>query len=229
VERVGEVVTGAATTRARIKELLMACIEAVDVDGGGISLVSPAGVGEPLCGSGVGAEEMERLQFTVGEGPCVDAIASGSPVLIDDLDAAAGTGLRERWAMFLPEIVKADIHAVFAFPIRIGAISLGVVDLYRRAPGRLEETSLAKILTTLDALAVMILHMDGNPDDGLSDGQLGSMAVHRAAGMIMAQLDTTIGAALLRLRAAAYVEGSPIDELARDVINRKRRFQKEKE
>ncbi len=221
-------VTGAGATRARIEELLVACMEAVAVDGGGISLVSHAGMREPLYGSDAAADTIERLQFTVGEGPCVDAFASGSPVLVDDLDAA-DSGLRTRWAMFLPEAAKADIRAVFAFPMRIGAISVGAVDLYRRTPGPLDDASLAKILTTVDALSLMLLRMDGNPDDGLSTEQLGSMAVHRAAGMVMAQLGTSIGEALLRLRAAAYAEGAPVDRVADDVINGSRRFQEERE
>jgi AmiR/NasT family two-component response regulator len=53
------------------------------------------------------------------------------------------------------------------------------------------------------------------------------MAVHRAAGMVMEQLGTSIETALMRLRAAAYAEGIPVNELADAVIIGTRRFQED--
>jgi hypothetical protein len=48
--------------------------------------------------------------------------------------------------------------------------------------------------------------------------------VHQAAGMVKVQLDVPIADALARLRATAYVEGLGIDDLAKQVVGRKRRF-----
>src|SRR4051794_3612818 len=127
----------------------MTCIAAVAVGGGGMSLGSATGMRQPLYGSDETAQLMERLQFTVGEGPCVDASASGSPVLVPDIDEPR-SGVRQRWPVFLTEAAKADIRAVFAFPVRIGAISLGAIDLYRRSPGPLLREQLANALTTVD-------------------------------------------------------------------------------
>jgi len=189
-----------------------------------MSLVSAAGMREPLYGSDGTAEEMERLQFTLGEGPCVDASSSGSPVLVPDL-ADRGSGVWTRWPVFLGEASRADVRAVFAFPVRVGAISLGAIDLYRRSPGPLRRTDLALTLTTVDAIASPLLDVAGTLDAGLGMQRLSSTAVHRAAGMVMEQLGTSIEEALVRLRATAYSEGLPIQELANDVINGNRRFQ----
>jgi hypothetical protein len=208
---------------ARIEELLMACVEAVSVNGGGMSLLSATGTRQPLFGSDDTAATMERLQFTLGEGPCVDASATGSPVLVPDLDEP-GRAVRERWPMFLEEAAKVQIRAVFAFPVRIGAIALGAIDLYRRSPGPLSRDDLARALTTVDAIALALLDGDGTLDGGLDTEWASSMAVHRAAGMVMAQVGISIEDALMRLRATAYAEGVPIQDLATDVITRARRF-----
>jgi hypothetical protein len=220
--------TNDGSAHARIEELLMACIEAVAVDGGGLSLLSASGMRQPLYGSDDTAAAMERLQLTLGEGPCVDASASGSPVLVPDLDDP-GSGVQQRWPAFLEEAANADVRAVFAFPVRIGAVMLGAVDLYRHSAGPLSREDLAKALKMVDAMAMTLLDGDGTVDAALDKDWLTSMAVHRAAGMVMQQLDTSIAEALARLRATAYAEGVPLQKLANDVITRERRFQEDAE
>ena len=169
---------------------------------------------------------MEHLQFTLGEGPCVEASASGSPVLVPDLNDP-GNGVRARWPLFLAEAATTGVRAIFAFPVRIGAISLGAVDLYRRSPGPLPRQDLARTLTTVDAIAEALLD-EGHGLEGLDAG-VGSAAwwCIVPAGMIMVQAGCSIEDALLRLRAAAYAEGVPINRVADDVINQRRRFQEE--
>jgi hypothetical protein len=216
------------SVHTRVEELLVTCITAVAVDGGGMSLVSATGMRQPLYGSDDTAQLMERLQFTVGEGPCVDASASGSPVLVADLDEP-GSGVAQRWPVFLAEATKADIRAVFALPVRIGAISLGAIDLYRRSPGPLLGQQLAHALDTADAIAAVLLEVEDAVDLGLDADRLSSMAIHRAAGMVMEQLGTNIENAFMRLRARAYSEGVPINDLADAVIIGEKRFQEERQ
>lgn len=207
-----------------VRELLTACVEAGDVDGAGLSLRARTGPSEPVLGTDAVADALERLQFTLGEGPCIDATSSGSPVLVPDLDEAGA--LTARWPMFVREARHHDVRAVFAFPLRIGAIALGVADLYRRAPGPLSRARLARVLTVMDSMTLALLDVGSVRGFSVGAEPLG-MSVHRAAGMVMAQLDSSIDEALARMRATAFAEGVPIDELADDVVNGRRRFQKE--
>jgi hypothetical protein len=146
--------------------------------------------------------------------------------MVADIDEP-GSGVGMRWPAFLAEAAKADIRAVFVFPVRTGAISLRAIDLYRRSPGPLGREELAMALTAVDAVAVAVLDVAGTLDSGLDIDWVSSMAVHRAAGMVMDQLGTSIDNALVRLRAAAYAEGVPVNELANAVIVGTRRFQEE--
>lgn len=225
MERFGEPSDGDRATDGRVRELLVACVDAVGVDGAGVSLLTSTGATEPLYGTNDVAESLERLQFTLGEGPCLDASSSGSPVLVPDLEDPRD-GVVRRWPMFLEGSSRAGVRAVFAFPIRIGAIALGAADLYRSTPGPLSRQELSRTLTVMDALALTLLEGD---DDGHLDGtseQLG-LAVHRAAGMVMIQTGSSIEDALMLLRATAFAEGVAINVLADDVVNGHRRFQEE--
>ena len=68
-------------------------------------------------------EQLAELQLTLGEGPSLDASASGGPVLASDLGAAETAA---RWPVFAPAARQAGPAAIFAFPLRIGAIRAGV-------------------------------------------------------------------------------------------------------
>jgi hypothetical protein len=212
----------------RIEELLRACVDAVGVDGGGLSVVSDTGVREPVFGSDDTAVTMESLQVTLGEGPCVDASVSGAPVLIADL-ADHSAGVAERWPVFLAEAASVGVRAVFAFPVTLGALSFGVVDLYRSSPGALEWRDLAKVLSVVDAIALVLLDGGATVEMPVVPERLSHMVVHQAAGMVMVQIGSSLEDAMIRLRAAAFSDGISVQELAEAVVRGERRFREEEE
>lgn len=108
------------------------------------------------------------------------------------------------------------------------SIALGATDFYDAPPGPLARDELATTLSTVDAIAAALLDADATLEARLDRDRLSSMAVHRAAGMIMEQLGNSIEEALIRLRATAYAEDVPIQKLANDVIAGDRRFQEDR-
>jgi hypothetical protein len=72
--------------------------------------------------------------MTLGQGPGVDAFADG-PALTADLTTPVCLA---RWPAFAPAAASAGAAAVFALPLRVGAIQVGVMDLYRAQPGGLD-------------------------------------------------------------------------------------------
>lgn len=217
-----------AAFRAWIAETLSTSIPDGTADGAGVSLSSSDGSREVLFASNDLAGSLEQLQFTLGEGPSVDASTTGSTVLVADLNDP-GDGLAGRWPVFVEHATRAGVSAVFAFPIRIGAILLGALDVYRLTPGPLAADELSATLETVDALGLRVLGLRSAEGDmnGSGDPVWSNMTVHRAAGMVMVQMEATIQEALLRLRAAAYAEDTPINEIAADVVTGRRRFPKE--
>jgi hypothetical protein len=208
----------------RVAELCASCIEASGVDGGGVSVMTSAGTAVPLHASDATSAAVEELQLTLGEGPCIDANAHGSPVLVADLHDRS-EGVAGRWPLFRDEAARIGVRALFAFPLRMGAIGLGTLDLFRLTEGMLDEAQLAHSLRVVDALSHVLLDFDTHQDgeDLLSP----QMVVHQAAGMVMVQLDSSIEQAMLRLRATAYSEGISINLLAADVVSGRRIFSRE--
>jgi hypothetical protein len=169
---------------------------------------------------------LEDMQFTLGQGPGLDAVA-GAPVLVADLEAAAG-----RWPVFVPAAAELGVHALFALPLRIGAISVGVLSAYRAIPGPLADGALADAFALAEAVTLLLLHQ--RPSDTERAGPLGEWPragvgtyraeVHQATGMISVQLGVSLAEALLRLRSHAYADGRAIAEVASDVVARRLRF-----
>jgi GAF domain-containing protein len=211
----------------RICEL---CVRTLDVTGGGISVVTATGNRGVVCATDDISARIEDLQFTLGEGPCVDAVASGGPVLISDLTESADIAV-ERWPAFLEGAGAAGVRAVFALPMRIGAISVGVMDLYRETPGDLSADDLSAALHAADAAALALIHLDTELDDTFSD-DLGArstyqLQVHQATGMVQMQAEVRTEEAFLLLRARAFSTGRPLVDIATDVVERRLRFLKE--
>lgn len=212
-----------ATLPAR---LCSACLSALPVSGVGVALMTvdgPSGV--VLAATDERARQLEELQFELGEGPCVEASGGGRPVLVADVTVAGSP----RWPRFGVAVLDAGVHAVFAFPLRVGAIRVGVLDLYRDTPGTLSGPDLVEALAFADAATVVVLYLQ---DHAMHNGEPAALigpidsrsAVHQATGMITIQLGISLAEALLRLRAHAYASGRTVSAIAADVVDRRLRF-----
>jgi hypothetical protein len=205
--------------------LVMACCRALPVSGVGMVLMTEDGPAGTVAVTDGAAAKLEDLQFTLGEGPCVDSSRLGRPVLQPDLLATGSA----RWPGFTAGALDAGVRAVFALPLRMGGIRLGVLDLYRDRAGALSTEELAEALSFADAATTVLLHLQSlDPDVG---GPLGDIPViedraevHQATGMVSVQAGVMLGQALALLQARAFATGRPISALARDVLTGVARF-----
>jgi hypothetical protein len=178
------------------------------------------------------AVAVEGLEFTLGQGPSRDAVFAGVPVLVPDIDAPDQTA---RWPAFAFGVSRFPVRAVFAFPLHIGAISVGVLTAHRAAPGSLTDEQLADALTLADAVTLLLVHQacgepdaaaspEAEPGPGWEHPSTYRAGVHQASGMISVQLDVSLAEALVRLRAHAFAEDRLINEVAADVLARRLHF-----
>ena len=219
---------GAAVSVAHV---CAAAVGGVRVDGAGVTVMASSTVRETVAATDAVAIELEELQLTYGQGPCVDSFAGGGPVLAQDLQTGE---YGRRWPAFTPAALRSGARAVFALPLQIGAIRLGVLDLYRARPGGLNPNELADALAFADTVGMLLLDaasgapldtadLAGRPDDP----SVHQAVVHQATGMVLAQLGCTADAAFARLRAYAFVHDRRLGDVARDVVDRRLRFDPE--
>jgi hypothetical protein len=217
-------------TAAQPERIAALCVRTLGITGAGISMVTTEGNRGVVCATDDIAAQIEDLQFTLGEGPCVDAVLSGAPVLVDDLDEP-GDIIVERWPAFMRAATNAGVRALFAFPLRIGAISVGAIDLYRDRPGELTNDQMTAGLLAADAAALALLGLDAELEDqfagGLDNRSTYQLQVHQATGMVQVQLGVKTEDAFLMLRARAFATGRRLADVATDVVARRIRFSPE--
>lgn len=214
-----------------IATLCGAAVRALPVKGASVSVMVPAGHRGTVHATDLTAAAIDEWQFTFGEGPAVDAFEDGRPVLVTDLQDAALPYSRW-WPAFVPAALDAGVRAVYALPQQLGAIRLGAFTLYHDEPGALSSAHLARALRIADTTAVALLHLGrATPDPArpgrVADGQLYRAEVYQASGMVRVQLGVSLEEAMIRLRALAFAEGRPIGDVAREIVTRRRRMQRD--
>lgn len=219
-----EIASDVGDERALAEQVCRAYVMGLDVDGAAISLMTASTSSQTLCATDATAELLENLQFSLGEGACVEAAVTGRPVLVADMHHTTEVS---RWPTFAAAVVEqSDVGALFAMPLQWGTINLGVLDLYRTAPGALSNAQLRDAISAADMAALMFLGVRTGPGNGewLDQSLHGRAEIHQATGMVLVQLGISATDALARMRAYAFAEQRLLSDVAHDVVSRRLRF-----
>jgi hypothetical protein len=198
--------------------------------GAGITVMSDNYQHGAVCHSNAVSALIDDLQFSLGEGPGLDAYFRTRPILEPDLIAPETI----RWAAFTRSAVAAGARAIFGFPLRVGDFRIGALNLYRDEPGNLDEDQHADTLVMAGVAARAILAMQVDHALYEMDAQLElqskfRLVVHQASGMVASQLHIPVADALDRLRAYAFANNRSLEDTARDVMARRIRFDKDED
>jgi GAF domain-containing protein len=211
--------------------LCEACVVLFDIDAAAISLVFDGASSGTLGSSGDPARMYDELQFTLGEGPCLDSVAHHAPVLVADLADPDDA----RWPIYGPALLSHQIRGVFAMPVLVAGEHVGALDLFRVQPGRLAGDHLSGAIAAAELAGIPLLDvMNNDLQAAVNDPESNAWAelhmlsraeVSQATGMLVAQLDVDPAEALVRLRAHAYATGRTATEVARDIVDRRLRLE----
>jgi hypothetical protein len=191
----------------------------LDLTGATITLMIDAGMQGVAAASDPAIRGVDAVQFDVAEGPSRDAFAAGRPVLVYDLSRTDG-----RWPGFVGEAMSHGITAVYAFPLQIGAVRLGVLTCYSARPRALAREELSVCATYASVATDFLIDRTSGTDTTpephgfLADDMQIRTAVYQAQGIVMVDLGVSLAEALARLRATAFAEGVSLNALAADVV-----------
>ncbi len=201
------------------------CLRILPVQGASVVVRSGANHREMVYATDDVITRLDDLQFVLGEGPCIDAFRHRFPVMAPDLLSAESA---ERWPGYAREAVSAGAAAVFAFPLQVGAVPFGILELYRETAGSLDEAQTATALLIVDDIVRVVLQelasVQLSPTPTHPTPLFGRGEIPQATGMVAVQLNVSIPEALAQLRAAAFAQNRTVQRVAEDIIARRYTF-----
>lgn len=141
-----------------LDRLVRRIVNILPIDAAAVSLMSPNTVPRLIAGSDESANRYEHLQTVLGEGPCIAAYESDRQITIPDL------AQEDRFPRYTERALADGLRAVFTFPLRHEGQPLGVLHLYRRTAGDLDERDTATAQTLTDVAAALLLNAQARFD-----------------------------------------------------------------
>ncbi|MEE4543490.1 GAF domain-containing protein [Streptomyces sp. V4-01] len=198
--------------------------DGLPVDAVTLSLLTDTPARQLLCASNDMAIALEEVQFTVAEGPCITAAATGETVHLTELAAET-----ERWPLFVTALreKQPEIGAVHAFPMWLGDYVLGAMDLACRDPAGMPAEAIEEAVGAVEATSAalvpaqrLLLEEDEHPPWEPAD-VIGAhwSTTHRAVGVVAARQMTTPDNALALMRARAFATGQTLAEITADILS----------
>ena len=189
----------------------------------GVSVATVGSVlgNETLTATDGTAERLDVLQFDLGEGPCWDSMRSGSPVILADARASTPAV----WPLFGAALQSLDVRAMFVFPVRVGPLELGAIDMYSDRAESLPDEAVddARLLARAVSRAVLKNGIERQAHDaGVEPDPVGSHSrriVHQATGRVIVQADVSVDDAYLLIQGHAYSTGARVTDVAAEILD----------
>lgn len=201
-------------------------IEALPIAGTAVSTIGDLLGTETVSASDAVAARLDELQFDLGEGPCWDALQLRRPVIEPDLRGQP----QGMWPSFTPAAIEAGVGALFVFPLLVGPLRIGAVDMYAREPVALDEAHKQAATRLADSAGRDLLRRAlgsiGQDEPDEEGNPYSRRIVHQATGMVLAQLNVSADDARMVIHAHAYTTDRSMMEVSRAVLDGRLDFSK---
>ncbi len=205
------------TVEAVLRLLGDQCLALLPADGVGVLLLEEQQLTVATTNSEVG-DAVETLEVELEEGPCVECVRVGHPVLVPDLAASA-----DRYPNFTPRALEAGAGAIHALPMTGHGELVGSLNIVSRAPTELTDTQLGTARMLCDVAVSYIFAVRLHEETSELAGQLQNaldtrVLIEQAKGILAERHGDSMGGAFERLRRHARSRSTPVREIARQVV-----------
>jgi len=122
------------------------------------------------------------------------------------------------------------VSSVFAFPLSVGPLRFGAVDLYSAEPVDLSDTQTQQAGAMAEVVSRHVLRraltsIGGDENEAVS--AYSRRLVHQASGVVLAQIDVSADDARLVIQGQAFASSRPMMDVAQDILDGRLRFTRE--
>lgn len=195
-----------------------AAVLAVDnAAGAGVSLLEANGSRSSAASTSSIVAQADALQYELGQGPCLSAWASGSPVDIADVR----TDLR--WPEWGKAADELGLRSCVSVPLLSGSLAFGAIKIYWAKPYAASHR-LIRLLELFAAQAsIFLVNIQAHEKGRMLSEQLKTTleqrdAISTAKGITMASRGLGSHEAMLYLMARGLEENKTLREVAEEII-----------
>jgi EAL domain-containing protein (putative c-di-GMP-specific phosphodiesterase class I)/GAF domain-containing protein len=194
-------------------------VDLLDVSAVGLMLIPPDGRLQLVASTSTSMRMIELYELQAEEGPCVDCVRSGRPVIEDDLGRD-----ETKWPRFAAEARRRGYHAVHAIPMRLRGDVIGALSLYDQQPGRLTPADVvaAQAIADLATIAVM-QHRAATEFEQLTANLAYALqsrvVIEQAKGIIAATLNLPVDRSFELLRGHARRSNLRLADVATSLVD----------
>ncbi len=195
------------------------CVEILDTAATGILLADSNGQLHAVAASSEQARLLELFQLQNDQGPCMEAFATGHPVIATDLHEAI-----DRWPQFTPYAVGAGYDSVYAIPLRLRGNIIGALNLFRAHSGPLAEGDIALAQAFADLASITILQAQAATDAQRRDEQLqfaldSRIIIEQAKGMLAENAQIDMATAFEHIRSQSRNTNTKLTDVATQIVD----------
>lgn len=195
------------------------CVELLDCNEAGVLLADAAGTLRVIASSSERTDALELLQTQNDEGPCFECYHRDRSVVSENLDADV-----DRWPTFAPAAVQAGFGSMHAVPMRARSRTIGGLNLFRAATGRLSVPDMPLAQGLADIAAVALLNERQERESHDTVGQLQSalqsrVVIEQAKGVLAERAHISMDDAFRRLRSYAREHNQRLAHVARELTS----------
>ncbi|MDI2037141.1 GAF and ANTAR domain-containing protein [Paenarthrobacter nitroguajacolicus] len=171
-----------------------------------------------IGGSSPRALLLDRIEQSLEQGPCIDALESGRPVLLDDALSSP------QWSDYCQALSAAGMRSTLGVPMELEQNSAAVLNFFAPMPGTFTRDVVADALTfagiSAKALRVAIRITTLNEAaENLDAAMQNRSVIDTACGVIISQNRCTADEAFRILKKASNDRNQKLNELALALVN----------
>jgi len=200
-------------------QLADACLELLEVDMAGLILVDRRGRPRLVASSPEGMRELELFELQADQGPCLDVLRSGQPVVNVALAQA-----QQRWPQFTSLALETGVRSTHALPMKLRQDLIGTLSLFTRNEQHLSDgdVALGQALADVASIALLQQHATREPADlaeALQSTLNARVVIGQAKGILAEHSGLHPADTFRFLRAHARKTGEPLQRVADHVVN----------
>lgn len=218
-----QLLTGRRPLRETLTEIAQFAVLAIPgADGAGLTMLEDDRA-QTVVASAEFVHAVDDVQYGLGEGPCLQAVASGRT------QTSGSLGGEPRWPRFGPRVGRMGVHSVLSLPLLLGQGQeadrvVGAMNVYARAKDAFtaEAVRIGELFARPAAVSVhnaQVLAQSQRLAAQLAEALTSRAVIDQALGVLMSRSGATPQEAFDRLRAMSQAQHVKVAEVSRVLVD----------